>query len=110
MNLLYFEPSAADSPRLHPRDLVGACLEHRAGALLLDEGALPPAFFDLSSGMAGELVQRVVNYGLRMAVVVPEPGIHSDSFQDFAREARPSGQFCFFRTRAEAVEWLTASL
>ena len=102
----YFEAPASDAERLHPGDLVGACFEHGTEALLLDDGALPPDFFDLSSGVAGELIQRVVNYGLRMAAVVPDPAIHSPSFQDFTREASRSGRFRFFRTRAEAVQWL----
>jgi hypothetical protein len=81
----------------------------RVGRLLLADGALPPEFFDLRTGVAGELVQRLVNYRLRMAVVVPDPGVHSASFQDFAREASRSLDFRFFRTRAEAVEWLAAA-
>ena len=106
MNSPYFEVPAAESPRLHPREMVGVCLEHGSAALLVDDGALPPEFFDLSSGVAGELVQRIVNYRLRMAVVVPDPGVYSASFQDFARELTRSGHFRFFRTRAEAAEWL----
>ena len=106
MSLLYFEAPATESARLHPRDLAGACFEHGTRALLLDHGALPPAFFDLSSGVAGDLMQRLANYGLRMAAVVPEPRVHAESFQDFAREASAFSQFRFFRTRAEAVQWL----
>ena len=30
---------------------------------------LDPAFFDLSSGLAGEFVQKFVNYGQRLAIV-----------------------------------------
>ena len=106
MTLPFFEAPSTESARLHPRDLAGACFEQGTRALLLDHGALSPAFFDLSSGVAGDLMQRLANYGLRMAAVVPDPGIHSGSFQDFAREAGAFSQFRFFRTRAEAVEWL----
>lgn len=109
MNHLYFEAPTAESARLHPSELLGACLEHGTGGLLLDDGALPPEFFDLSSRVAGELVQRVANYGLRMAVVVPDLRVHSGSFEDFAREATSSRSFRFFRTRPDAVEWLTAA-
>lgn len=108
MNPLYFELATAESARLHPGEVVRACLEHGLGALLVNDGAFPPAFFDLSTGVAGELVQRLVNYGLHMAVVVPDLGAHSVSFQDFAREATRSAHFRFFRTRTEAVDWLAA--
>ncbi len=89
-----------------PADVVVACIESGASALLLDEGALPPAFFDLSSGVAGALVQRLATYGVRMAAVVPNPSIHSRPFQDFAREASAGKQFRFFSDREHAIAGL----
>lgn len=78
-------------------------------SLVQAEDALPPEFFDLSTGVAGALVQRVTQYGIRMAAVVPDPAAHSGPFQDFAREANRGATFRFFPSRAEAVEWLTSS-
>ena len=48
---------------------------------------LDPDFFDLSTGVAGEIVQTLVNYRQR-AVVVGELLPHSSHFADFARESR----------------------
>ena len=109
MSRPYFEPPNDGSGGLDPHALVSACFEHDTRALLLDEGVLPPAFFDLSSGVAGELVQRLVNYGLRMAAVVPDPGKHSGPFQDFAREASTSGPIRFFTSRDAALQWLASA-
>lgn len=89
-----------------PAALVGGCLEHGTHALLLDRAALPPAFFDLRTGVAGELVQKLVNYGLRMAAVVPDLGAQPLRFREFAREANAGHQLRFCATRDEAVEWL----
>ncbi len=105
----YFEAPTDDSSRLRPQDLVGACMEHDSRRLLLDHGSLPADFFDLSSGVAGELVQKLTNYGIRMAAVVPDLGVHSTSFRDFAREANQGAPFRFFQARGEAVEWLTTA-
>jgi hypothetical protein len=85
------------------------CIEHGSRALLLDRDALPAAFFDLSTGVAGELVQKLVNYDVRMAAVVPDLAAHSQRFGEFAREANAERQFRFFGTREEAVGWLEAS-
>lgn len=104
----FFEAPTGAATRLHPRDLVGACFEHGARDLLLDAGALPAEFFDLSSGIAGDLVQRVTNYGIRTAVVVPDLGQHSTPFQDFARESGRSRHFRVFPQRERAIEWLAA--
>lgn len=107
MTTPYFEAPTGERARLRPQDLVGACFEHDTRCLLLDHGALPAEFFDLSSGVAGALTQQLANYGIRMAAVAPELTAHSDAFQRFAREANRSAQLRFFRTRDQAVEWLT---
>jgi hypothetical protein len=93
---------------LAPAEAVASCIEQGADALLFDAGALPAAFFDLSSGVAGELAQKLVNYGLRTAAVVPKLGRHSPRFQDFAREANRGSRLRFCATRAEAIAWLAS--
>jgi hypothetical protein len=102
----FFEPEGARP--IDPVAAVIGCIEHGARALLLDAGALPPAFFDLRSGVAGNVVQKLVNYGIRMAAVVPDLEAQSVRFQEFAREANSGRQFRFFATRREAIEWLGA--
>jgi len=102
----FFEAPAGE--RLDPTDLVGGCLSQRCRALLLDRAAVPAAFFDLSSGVAGELVQKLTNYGIRMAAVVPDLDAHSPRFREFAREANAGRRFHFCATRAEAVDWLAS--
>jgi hypothetical protein len=100
----FFEP---EGPRpVDPLAAIVRCIEQGAGGLLFDGDALPAAFFDLSTGVAGELAQKLVNYGLRMAVVVPDLERHSPHFRDFAREANRGRQLRFLPTRGEAVGWL----
>jgi hypothetical protein len=92
-----------------PVDAVRAviyCIEHGALAMLFDRGALPGAFFDLSTGVAGEVAQKLTNYGIRMAGVVPDLGAHSARFQEFASEANKGRQLHFAATREAAVAWL----
>jgi hypothetical protein len=100
----FFEP---DSSR--PADPVAAavsCVEQRARALLLDGLALSAAFFDLSTGVAGELMQKLTNYDIRMAGVVPDLLAQSPRFREFVREANAGTQVRFFTTRQEAKAWL----
>lgn len=102
----FFEPEGARP--VDPVAAVNGCIEQGAPALLLDAGALPAAFFDLRSGVAGDVVQKLVNYGIRMAAVVPDLGAQSARFQEFAREANTGRQFRFFVTPGEAIDWLGA--
>jgi PadR family transcriptional regulator, regulatory protein AphA len=102
----YFELHAGDLREADARAIVSRCVESGARAVLFDRTALPPAFFDLGSGFAGELIQKLTQYGIRMAVVVPDPSRCSRSFQDFVREANRGGQFRFFPDRPGAIRWL----
>jgi hypothetical protein len=91
-----------------PTAIVTSCIESGAASLFLDEASLPPEFFDLSSGLAGELLHRLSIYRMRMAGVVPDPTAHSANFQAFVREANKGQQYRFFATRQEAIGWLEA--
>jgi Domain of unknown function (DUF4180) len=85
---------------------VARCLEHRVRGLLFDDGALPPAFFDLRTGVAGDLLQKLANYRIRMAAVVPDPSAHGPRFRELADEANRGRQLRFAAIRADAIAWL----
>lgn len=87
-------------------DVIGACFG-AAGILLVEED-LAPAFFDLSSGLAGELLQKLVNYRVRAAIVVPRPEAHGERFRELAYEHRSHDMVRFVASRAEADAWLRA--
>jgi hypothetical protein len=100
----YFEPEP-DQP-FDAASIATSCIEHGARAVLLDQRAIPPEFFDLSTRVAGELLHCLGKYGIRLAAVVPDPMRHSGPFQDFLREANRRGQYRFFASRSDAVAWL----
>jgi hypothetical protein len=100
----YFE--VKPSVPFDPTAIIQGCAENDADCLLFDEHSLPPEFFDLSSGLAGELLHRLSIYYMRMAAVVPDLAVHSANFQAFAGEANKGEQFRFFSTREQAVRWL----
>ena len=91
-----------------PSAVVAACFEQGEQAVLIDRDALPTAFFDLRTGVAGELTQRLTLYGVRLACVVPDLPAQSERFQEFAREANRGRSFRFFASQADAVAWLEA--
>jgi hypothetical protein len=87
-------------------DLVAACLEQGTHRLLLEARHLPPAFFELRSGFAGELVQKMQNYRIRVAGVFPSEASYGDRFREFLLEARRGHGFRVFAARDEALTWL----
>jgi hypothetical protein len=70
-------------------------------AILLDR-QFNPHFFDLSTGFAGEVVQKCVNYGLRIAVIGGDRQHWSTHFSAFADESTRHGRFIFAASVAEA--------
>ena len=53
-----------------------------SGGLILTESNLARGFFDLRSGLAGELFQKFINYKVRVALVVPNPEAYGERFAD----------------------------
>jgi hypothetical protein len=64
---------------------------------------LDAAFFDLSSGIAGEIVQKFVNYRSRLAVIGDiSPQLEASSaLSDFVRESNRGDRIWFVNDRAE---------
>ncbi len=87
-------------------DAVGACLG--ADGLILTEDDLSPEFFNLSSGIAGELFQKLTNYQVRAAIILRDPASHGDRFSELAFEHRTHSAIRFFISRDEADAWLSA--
>lgn len=50
-------------------DLVGSAWSHRATMVAVPVARLDPNFFNLRSGIAGEIAQKLVDYRLRLAVI-----------------------------------------
>lgn len=71
------------------RDISGAVTKGmEEGGLVVKEEDLSPIFFDLRSGVAGELLQKFVNYRVPLALVVKDPSVHGKRFEELARELR----------------------
>ena len=69
---------------------------------------IDPRFFDLSSGFAGELVQKCMNYGLRIAVVDSRGSERSTHFRQFAGESNRHGRFIVTDSTEDALSRLSA--
>jgi len=85
-------------------DALGACIG--AEGLIVTENDLAPEFFDLRSGLAGELFQKFTNYNLRVAIVLPDPEAYGERFSELAYEHRSHSMIRFVRSKDEARDWL----
>jgi len=85
-------------------DALSACLG-RAG-LILTERDLGEEFFNLRSGLAGELFQKFINYQLKLAIVIVDHEAYGERFSELAFEHRSHPAVRFVRSTDEAVAWL----
>ena len=105
----------ADAPPLSSGrdagDLIGAAFSHQARLVVLPAARLSPDFLRLSSGLAGEVLQKFVNYGLRAVVLgdVSAAAAASGPLRDFIGESNRGRQVWFLPDRA-ALEAKAATL
>jgi hypothetical protein len=85
-------------------DALGGCLGTRG--LILTENDLAPEFFDLRTGLAGELFQKFINYKLRVAIVLPNPEAYGERFSELAYEHASHNLIRFVTSKDEAKAWL----
>jgi len=84
-----------------------ACFAGSVRSALLYAANLTDGFFDLSSGEAGAVLQKMRNYGVRLAVVCPAGFVQfSSRFGEMLAEEHLRPDFGVFETRQSAREWL----
>jgi len=64
-------------------------------------------FFDLKTRLAGDILQKFVNYRVKMAIVGDYSGYDSRSLRDFIYECNHGSDFFFVSTQQEAIERLS---
>lgn len=80
--------------------------ETGSSRVLIKEGALHPDFFDLSSGIAGDITLKLSTYRVKTAIVVDLAEVKSERFQEWADESNRGGDIHFTGSEKEAEEWL----
>jgi len=87
-------------------EVVSASYSADTDRVLVEADALPADFFALRTRFAGELLQKLANYGLRLAGVFPPERDYDERFREFLREARGGRAFRAFDAREDAEAWL----
>lgn len=72
--------------------------------LIIRKENIVAGFFDLSTCMAGEILQKFSTYHVRMAIVGDYSNIQSKALKDFIRESNKTKQILFVATIDEALK------
>ena len=81
--------------------------ETGAERIVIDKSVICGDFFILSTGMAGEILQKFINYHVKVAVYGDYSHYTSKPLRDFIYEANHGKDFFFVSTKEEAVQKLT---
>ena len=88
-------------------DLMADARYQGADCLILHEKQLPAEFFDLKTGMAGEILQKYTNYRMRLAIIGAFE-FESESLKAFMLESNRGRQVAFVPDREAALAKLAS--
>jgi hypothetical protein len=91
-------------------DIVGAALSQRCKLVVLPVERLDADFFSLRTRIAGEIIQKFVNYELRLAIIgdIARHVEASTALRDFVFETNRGSQVWFLPERGELERRLGA--
>lgn len=75
--------------------------------IILNKSLLSESFFDLKTRLAGEILQKFINYRVKLAIVGDFSGYTSPSLKDFIYESNKGKDIFFLSSEQEAVENLS---
>jgi len=81
------------------------CHENNTNMLLLFAECISDDFFKLSTGLAGAIIQKLVNYGVQTALVASDEIVNQGKFSEMVSEANRGRQFRTFPNRIDAERW-----
>ena len=85
-------------------DLIGASFQYRK--IIIYQTNLDPKFFDLSSGLAGIVLQKLAQYQIQTAFIINLESIQSERFKELIYETNSNDEYRFFGSKNEASQWL----
>ena len=90
--------------------LMSAKYEVETKNILIDKNLINEDFFILSTGLAGEILQKYINYGGRIAIYGDYTHYTSKPLKDFIYESNNGKDIFFVATEDEAVKMLSKEI
>lgn len=87
-------------------ELIAGCGEYGTDLLMIHAENLPADFYDLKTGLAGTILQKLTNYWIRSAIIVSRAFVGKGHFYEMILETNRGRQFNFCYDRETAEKWL----
>ncbi|MDF2682688.1 MAG: hypothetical protein K0R47_3878 [Brevibacillus sp.] len=86
-----------------------ATVHYEAGCdrFIINKSILSESFFDLKTRLAGEILQKFINYRVKLAIIGDFSVYSSQSLKDFIYESNNGNAIFFLPTEQQAIEKLS---
>lgn len=108
-SMKYIECASAETPLNTEQgalDLIGACMGNGTNLIMIYSKALSDDFFKLRTGLAGQVLQKFVNYNIKTAVIIEDEQKIKGKFKEFLLESNKGNDFRAFKNVEDAEKWL----
>jgi len=89
-------------------DLMADCSYQGARKIIIHESNVIPDFFDLKTGIAGDMLQKFSTYNVELAIIGDFSKYPGKSLKDFIYESNKAGKINFVNSIDHAIEALTS--
>lgn len=106
----YIECAVEAPPIANQKDAlewVSICSENEVCRLMLHAENLTEDFFKLRTGVAGDILQKLVTYEIKIAAILTPELVNQGRFRDMVLEANRGSHFRVFYNHQDAETWLT---
>ncbi|MDF2822545.1 MAG: putative transcriptional regulator [Clostridiales bacterium] len=90
------EPLSTENDAL---DMIALCWEHELNAIMIHYEALSEDFFKLRTKVAGNIIQKFINYGIKAAAIIPQETIEKGRFKEMALETNKGNHFRLYKSK-----------
>ena len=104
---IYAVPGNITSPKSDGTNLLISTMQ---GICTLEPKSIIEDFFILSSGLAGEILQKFINYGGKIAIYGDFSKYTSKPLKDFIYESNKGRDVFFVTTKEEAIQKISKSI
>ena len=87
--------------------ITDAMYYHRCTSVVVDENSLGEAFFDLKTGVAGEILQKCSTYSIKIAIVGDFSKYRGKSLKAFIHESNNGNGVFFKQTIEQGIQAIT---
>ncbi len=86
-----------------------ATVQYESGCnrIIINKSLLSESFFDLKTRLAGEILQKFINYRVKVAIIGDFSVYSSQSLKDFIYESNSGNDIFFLPTEQQAIEKLS---